>query len=70
VAVGVEAELELALGVELPHAARAVAANPTAARGIQFELLRITCDASVIRSRSESPAWCTMRHPALLSRRL
>jgi hypothetical protein len=48
-AVGVEAELELPLGVELPQAARAAAATASVARGIQCELLRVTCDASVIR---------------------
>jgi hypothetical protein len=46
-AVGVEPELELVVGLALPQAARAAAANPAAAREIQVELLRVTCDASV-----------------------
>jgi hypothetical protein len=49
-AVGVEAGLELVLGVELPHAAKTVAANPTAASESQLELLRVTRNASSIRS--------------------
>jgi hypothetical protein len=35
------------VGLALPQAARAAAANPAAAREIQVELLRVTCDASV-----------------------
>jgi hypothetical protein len=53
-AVGVEPELELAAGDELPHAAR-VAAAAKVANGIQNELLRVTCDASVIRSMCVPP---------------
>jgi hypothetical protein len=52
--VGVDPEPELAAGDELPHAAR-VAAAARVASGIQYELLRVTCDASVIRSMSVSP---------------
>jgi hypothetical protein len=54
-AVGVEAELELAAGDALPQAASAAAAAK-AARGIQYELLRVTCDASVIWFMSTPPA--------------
>jgi hypothetical protein len=52
--VGVDPEPELAAGDELPQAAR-VAAAASVASGIQYELLRVTCDASVIRSMSVSP---------------
>jgi hypothetical protein len=57
VAVGVAAaEVAATIGddvdgvLELPHAAR-VAAHATMVRGIQAELLRVTCNASVNRSR-------------------
>jgi hypothetical protein len=53
-AVGVDPELELAAGDELPQAARVPAAARVAS-GIQNELLRVTCDASVIRSVSAPP---------------
>ncbi len=53
-AVGVDPELELAAGDELPQAA-STAAAPSVANGIQYELLRVTCDASVIRFVSTPP---------------
>jgi hypothetical protein len=48
-AVGVDPvpELELAAGDELPQAARVAAATARVAKGIQCELLRVTCDASI-----------------------
>lgn len=54
VGVGVEPEPEFVVGLALPQAARAVAASPKAAREIQDELLRFTCDASVIRSQASA----------------
>jgi hypothetical protein len=53
-AVGVEPELELAAGDELPQAA-SVAAAARVANGIQYECVRVTWDASVIKSVSTPP---------------
>lgn len=54
-AVGVAAELEFELGVELPQAAR-VAAAARVANGNKSDLLRVTFDASVIGSKLKPPA--------------
>ena len=54
-AVGVEPELELVAGDELPHAASVAAAMARVPNGIQYEMPRVTCDASVIRSVSTPP---------------
>jgi hypothetical protein len=52
----VAAALELPVGLALPHAARAVAVNPMAARDIQLALLRVTCAPPPTRSLSKPPA--------------
>jgi hypothetical protein len=52
----VAAALELPVGLALPHAARAVAANPMAARDIQLALLRVTYAPPPTRSLSKPPA--------------
>jgi hypothetical protein len=53
--VGVDPELELAAGDELPQAVRA-AKTARVARGIQYECVRVTWDASVIWAMSTPPA--------------
>lgn len=53
--VGVDPELELAAGDEPPQAASVAAAMATVPSGIQCEMLRVTCDASVIRVVSTPP---------------